>query len=183
MCWSHQKVLGKVLTIFFFLIFFGEIMVECKQKITKGFVKLAVLIYKNKKKMGKEKVYSLQTGLHCQLCGTGISLSRRHLRQVWSLELIVIARVIILSYRQQEHHTKALIMISCLQVWRYGMVYTYPTPHPHPSLSPLLGITLNPSWPLLNCSIPIPKVSIALTVSSEYLFTDLRLNSLIPRND
>ena len=30
-------------------------MVECKQKITKGFVKLAVLIYKNKKKNGKRK--------------------------------------------------------------------------------------------------------------------------------
>ena len=55
MCWSHQKVLGKVLTIFFFLIFFGEIMVECKQKITKGFVKLAVLIYKNKKKWEKKR--------------------------------------------------------------------------------------------------------------------------------
>lgn len=132
--------------------------------------------------MGKEKVSSLQTGLHYQLCGTGISLSRRHLRQVWSLELIVIAWVIILSYRQQEHCTKALIMISCSQVWRYGMVNTYPNPHLFLS-PPLLRITLNPSWPLLNCSIPIPKVSIALTVSSEHLFTDLRLNSVIPRND
>ena len=89
-------------------------MVECKEKITTCFVKLAVLIYKNKKKWEKKR---------CLACKQAFIMWDRY----FSVEETFKASLesgtnchclsyYILSYRQQEHCTKALIMISCLQV-------------------------------------------------------------------
>ena len=153
-------------------------MVDCKQKITTCFRKLAVLIYKkgkNRKRKGvqpanrpplsalQDRYFSVTetfkaslesgTNCHCSSYYTFLQTTRA----------------------THQSPNNDFLLTTGMKIWD-AIPLSLPPP-------PLLGITLNPSWRLLNCSIPIPKVSIALTVSSEYLFTDLRLNSLIPRKD
>ena len=153
-------------------------MVECKQKITICFRKLAVLIYKKGKNRKRKGVQPANRPPLSALQDRYFSVT-----ETFKVSLESGTNCHCSSYYTFLQTTRAthqspnndILLTTGMKIWD-AIHLSLPPP-------PLLGITLNPSWCLLNCSIPIPKVSIALTVSSEYLFTDLRLNSLIPRKD